>query len=133
MAPSHKFKPWGAIKLGEKLTKILNKAGVALAVALEAWDFWQAYKNKKALAEMKMNLKAAINGYFSEASKLFCENETYFKNFAPGYLDLRQQLKQRENDLKLIEDKSVQLDNFKQKLSAWCKDNIEDVEFEDLL
>lgn len=132
-APAHKFKPWGAIKLGEKLTKILNKAGLALALVLEAWDFWQAYKNKKALAEIKVNLKAAINGYFSEASKLFCDNDTYFKNFAPGYLELKQQLKQREDDLKLIESKSVQLNRFKHELSRWYKDNIEDVEFEELI
>ena len=131
--PAHKFKPWGAIKLGEKVTKILNKAGVALAVILEAWDIWIAYKNKKALGNIKNSLKEAINGYFSEISNLFSDNETYFKNFAPGFIELKRQLEQREKDLVEIENKRLQLDSFKQKLSNWCKGTIEDADFEELI
>lgn len=132
-APAHKFKPWGAIKMGEKWTKILNKAGVAIAVLIEAWDIWKAIKNKKKLAELKDELKKAINGYFSEVSKFFSDNDTYYQNFAPGYLDLQQQLRQREEDINVIRNRMISLGSFKSKLSSWCKDNIEDVDFEELL
>lgn len=133
LKPAHKFKPHGAIKMGKKLTKFINMAGVAIAVFIEVWDIWKQRKNQKILTELKGELKKNINSYFSDASNFFSDNDTYYQNFAPAYLDLQQQLHQREKDINAIRNKLVSLVTFKSKLSSWCKDNIEDVDFEELL
>ena len=71
VAGGRKFRPWGAIKLGNKATKLLNRAGTILACLAEVYKFYSSYKEKRKFEEMQALLKGVINNQFADIFKSF--------------------------------------------------------------
>ena len=128
-----KFKPWGAIKLGKKLTKVSKGLGVFTYLSLEAWDWYTEYKNQQKAEEIKENIKNAIRNYEADLYGVINKDEKYFENFAPDFIELNETIKEREFELNELDNKLNNIRRYDVELNTWLSyKDIEDVEFEEL-
>lgn len=124
---SHKFKPWGAVKMA----KNIGKAAVCLQVALTALELYHQYKRNKELKEMIQALTDAVSKYFSEIFKLMGSDADYFANFAPDYNEMVRVLNVRKGEYEKLNATLLSVEALKSKVSRFYGADIEDVEFED--
>ncbi len=130
---NYKFKPWGAIKLGENITKTLGRVGIGVSIAMEVYDLYKAKKIQEELIKTKNELKNQINTIFSNLEKSFSDEDLFYKNFAPSYLELVKILLERRTDLTKLQESLNENKVFTSKLKDWMQDvQIEDVEFEEI-
>lgn len=114
-----KFKPWGATKLASKITKGLGAAGGGLTFVLEIKDFIKERKNAKRLHEMKLSLKADIGSIFGKVYDMLDDEETFFKNFAPNYLEMREYYESRNQEISRLQEQIALLRQYNDRLSKW--------------
>lgn len=119
---SYKFKPWGAVNLGTKATKVLGRAGQVAAVAVEGWQWFTAWRDNKKFNELKNNLLKLINDIFAQIYEQFHSEDAYYKNFAPSYLELKKTLADRENEIEKLNKKLEEFSNLKEKVRSWVND-----------
>lgn len=132
---SHKFKPWGAIKLANNITKWLGRIGFALSVATEIWEWVSERKNEQKLAKSKEDIKNAIKELIKEVYVYFDNDEEYYKNFAPSYIEMEKQVRERQAFLDDLKARIVLIQDFKNLVSKTMGvdiDKIEDAEFEEI-
>ena len=132
---SHKFKPWGAIKLANNITKWLGRIGFALSVATEIWEWVSERKNEQKLAKSKEDIKNAIKELIKEVYGYFDNDEEYYKNFAPSYIEMEKQVRERQAFLDDLKARIVLIQDFKNLVSKTMGvdiDKIEDAEFEEI-
>lgn len=132
---SHKFKPWGAIKLANNITKWLGRIGFALSVATEIWEWISERKNEQKLAKSKEDIKNAIKELIKEVYRYFDNDEEYYKNFAPSYIEMEKQVRERQAFLDDLKARIVLIQDFKNLVSKTMGvdiDKIEDAEFEEI-
>ena len=103
-----------------------------MAAMVEIWDWYSEYKDKEKLDTIKQELKKSINDAFSELYSMLDSDESFYKNFAPSYLDLCQVLKERTDEIQVLRDKLDSLSDYKDKLKDWYGDDIEDAEYEEI-
>ncbi len=134
IAKGFKFKPWGAKKLAESLNvwagrfaDVLKKAPAIIAVAMEAWSWFNEYKNQKELNSIKVKIKNAINDVFAEYSKLM-RDSVYFENLAPSYSDLMKKISEQQCELNNLRNKMESLEKYKARYDKWIHDNVQDAE-----
>ena len=127
-AQGHKFKPWGAIKMGKNITK-----GLAwLGFLAEATEWGMQWYNKKKLDKGKKELRDTLNDTFANIYSLFNQDEEYYKNFAPTFIDLRNQIEERKKMLSQLEERNQNIRLFKSDVEKWYGQDIEDVEYEEV-
>lgn len=131
LANTYKFKPWEAIKVSEKLAKWLGRAGIAISVALEVWEWVKEYKNVCEYSELKKELLSTINDAFADVARTFGSDGDYYSNYAPNYIALKESLKKRDEEILLLENQIAQYKELKEKLSSWSKD-AEYIDFEEV-
>jgi hypothetical protein len=131
VAKDYKFKPWGAVKMGEKATKWLGRLGIAISVITEAWDWYSAYRDSKKLEELKQDIKNSINHSFRELIELLGDDK-YLETFAPSYIELCKLLEERNKEVEELRNKLSALTNYKDRIRKWYGEDIEDVEFEEI-
>ena len=131
VAKDYKFKPWGAVKMGEKATKWLGRLGIAISVITEAWDWYSAYRDSKKLEELKQNIKDSINHSFRELFELLSDDK-YLETFAPSYIELCKLLEERNKEVEELRNKLSALTDYKSRIRNWYGEDIEDVEFEEI-
>lgn len=129
---TYKFKPWGAINLGKNLTKWAGRAGAGFTVALEVYDWYKKHKAEKELAELKKQLCNVVNDQIAKIFELFNDEEIYYKNFAPDYVELCHQLEKRQQEIEIHQQNIAMLVDFGKRISAWTKEDIEDAEYEEV-
>ncbi len=132
VAQGYKFKPWGAINLGAKLTKAMPWIGAGLEVCLA---IWQKKKQDKALAEFKAiqeKIKNAVSDKIKKIFDCFDNDEDYYKYFAPSFLQLKKQVKEKTEEFQDMKNLSTQLHNFDQRIRDWMQNNAEDVDYEEI-
>lgn len=133
VAKRYKFKPWGAIKLGAKFTKAMPCIGAAIELGVA---YWQRKKKEKALAEFeatKGKIKDAVSDKIGKIFECFNNNENYYKNFAPSYLQLEKQVREKEETFQGMQNILTQLHNFDRRIKNWMQENAEDVDFEEII
>ena len=132
---SHKFKPWGAIKLANNITKWLGRIGFALSVATEIWEWVSERKNEQKLAKSKEDIKNAIKELIKEVYGYFVNDEAYYKNIAPSYIEMEKRVRERQAFLDDLKARIVLIQDFKNLVSKTMGvdiDKIEDAEFEEI-
>ena len=132
VAKGYKFKPWGAVKMAEKGTKFAGRAALAIAVLVEAWDWWSSYKKNKELAELKNELKDSVNNAFKELYDVFANEQQYYETFAPAYLDMLKALESRNEELEEMRARLDSYNDYRERLKQWYRSDIQDVEFEEI-
>lgn len=130
VANGHKFKPWGAVKLGEKATKWLGGVAVGISVAIEAWEIWKKIRDAKKLQKMKDELSNAVNEIVSKLYSTIDNDGQFYENFAPAYLAMEEQLKLREQDNEKLRKKIEELEQFRKKMLGW--NDAEDVQYQEV-
>lgn len=130
IAKSYKFKPWGAKNLGQNLTKWAGRIGTALVIATELYEWYHKYKENKKLQELKDAICNAINNSMADVFKLFQNDEDYYKNFAPSYMEMCKQLNERNEEIERLRQKLSELDCYKEKIKKWQE--CEYVEYEEI-
>lgn len=132
IAKSYKFKPWGAIKLANKLNIFISVLGYVIDGALGAYKTYKENKQRKEFEDLKSQLKDGVKSYIQDVLNTFNTDEKYYENYAPSYLQLEAQLKERQQQFDNLQSTS---DNFKKaeiSLSNWLQQNAEDVEYEEV-
>lgn len=130
IAKGYKFKPWGAIKLGSKITKVAGGIAAGLSVGMEIYDWYKRHKNQQKLEELKVNLCNAVNDYVAQIFKTFESEGEYYKNFAPSYLELCRKVQERNDEISALKQKVADLEKYKKQIDAW-KSTGEYVDFEE--
>lgn len=128
---SVKFKPYGAIKLGANISKGLGLAGLGIQIATTIYDIWKQHKLQEDLAKVKDELTKEINRIFAELEKSFSDDDIFYKNYAPQYFEIAQQVEIRKHNLDDCIDVLKRNQEYSSNLKNWMKSvDIEDVEFE---
>lgn len=109
-----KFKPWQVTKMAQFATKALPIIGASIDVVSNILDNALAQHKNKKFEETKDNVKEAITKTFLEIDGKLDSDEQYVKEFAPNYLELKQQI---DNEKKAIEKQKEYLKRF----SEWRK------------
>ncbi len=129
---SVKFKPYGAIKLGANISKGLGLAGLGIQIATTIYDIWKQHKLQEDLAKVKDELTKEINRIFAELEKSFSDDDIFYKNYAPQYFEIAQQVEIRKHNLDDCIDVLKRNQEYSSNLKNWMKSvDIEDVEFEE--
>jgi predicted GTPase len=128
IAPSFKFKPWGAVKAAKWFGRITTVIGVAI----EVFTWWQRHKKEKEFQKAKGDLTKSVKDAFKEASALINPDENYFNALAPGIIEGRKYLEELTNSMKKIEKELEQADSLYYKLRNWYGADIEDVEYTEI-
>ena len=131
VASSYKFKPWGAINLGKNITKWAGRIGAGLTAAIEVYSWVKTYRDKKKLESMKREMVNAINKTMADLFKSFESDDSYFKNYAPSYLQMCQALKERENEVSQLQQRVKDLEKYKQRIDNW-RNSAEYANFEEI-
>lgn len=119
IASGYKFKPWGAIKMGKNITKVLKGIGVLIAAAIEIFTWYKKHKAAEAMEKAKSELIKAVDETFSNLSATFDSDDEFFKNYAPSYGALCDQLKERDAELERISGKVRELEAYKARVDRW--------------
>lgn len=112
LMPAFKFKPWGAIKLADKLSKGFATLGVGIDLGVEAIDSYQEKKKKdefnaiknKIVGNLEEQRKAYID-FINDSTKLI-------NQFFPSYFDLT-------NNISQIQEEVVKRQNFQNEFESW--------------
>lgn len=131
VAKGYKFKPWGAIKLGKNISKGLGYVGTAIGAAIEIHKWYKAHKNAKELSDLKNLLKKAVNEYFSQLLTSFTNEDEYYKNYAPSYIELCQTIQQRNTEIEQMKQRVKELETYKLRIDKWRQSG-EYVDFEEV-
>ena len=130
VAKNHKFKPWGAIKLGAKVTKGLQYAGKGITAGLEIWEFYKTFRDQKKLAELKNTLSEGIDELIKDVYALIDSEEEYYEVFAPSYISIREELESRNEVIIALETKEKALGDYENTLKDWVSSQVKDVEYQ---
>lgn len=121
IASGYKFKPWGAINLGKSITKWAGWIGAGLGIGFELYGWYKQHANNAKLEKLKSELINAINNSMAEISKLFSSDDSYYKNFAPSYIELCKKVEERDKELEALRAKVKQLEQYKERINQWKK------------
>lgn len=127
IAKGHKFKPWEAIKMGGKVTKVLNRSGNVIEIAVSIFQRIQQENKKEKLKERKDVLSRIINDAIAEIFQTCDNDEQYYQNYAPAYLELEKQIAERDDKCEQMSLFSDKLKKYQQRLIDWMKENAEDI------
>ena len=118
LMPSFKFKPWGAIKLADKITKALPIIGNSIVIVFELWDSYNEYKKqrefKKGIDEMVSEFELLREEYLSFIN----DEEKFTGECFPNYIKLTKQLEELHKELQA---KHLMHENFK-KWRTWLRE-----------
>lgn len=131
IAKGYKFKPWGAINLGKNITKWAGWIGAGLNIGFELYGWYKQHKDQQKLEELKTALANAVNDCISSVFKTFQSDADYYRNYAPSYLQLCQEIKKRDDEIATLKHKVSELEKYKNSIVAW-KNSAEYVDFEEV-
>lgn len=127
IASSYKFKPWGAINLGAKITKGIGRFAAGINIAIEAYSWYKKWKDSKELDETKASLRKALDDVFAQVYVSF-KDDSYYKNFAPSFLEMQEQLNARNEEVEKLRQQIADLEHFKSNMELWSKGEYVDYE-----
>lgn len=127
-----KFKPWGKIKLAEKLTKGLGYVAAGLTFGLEIYDWYKIKKANKEMAEVKVKLKGILTEIFNEVNSLSKEDQDFFENYATPFLQMKERLEEKDMEIANLKADLERISQYQAKLDAWRDEITEDAAFVEL-
>lgn len=125
-----KFKPWGATNLAKNVTKGFGWAAIGINIGMEAYDWYKKWKQSKKLDEAKTKVLGVLRESFDKIDQSFRNREAYLKNFAPQYIELEKELKDRENQIATLKQRVKDLEAYSSKVKAFI--DAEDAEYKEV-
>ncbi len=114
-----KFKPHGAGKLAGKISKGAGIAGALIGVGVDLYDYFKEKKEAKKLHEFKTSLKSDISEKFRDLFVILNNEDLYFQEFAPSYLELCKAVKQRNAELAILQNQIQVLRQYNEQINDW--------------
>ncbi|MCO5508438.1 50S ribosome-binding GTPase [Enterococcus faecium] len=112
LMPTFKFKPWGAIKLADKISKGFAVTGALLGIAVEAFDSYSKAKQEEEFNGVKNAIAESLIKQRKDYITFINNPQDFIGQFFPSYFDLLQRVKNMEEEL-------VQHQNFLTEFEAW--------------
>lgn len=116
LAKGFKFKPWGAVKLAKNITTAAGWIGTTITALSEAYDIYKQRKQEKELAELKSQLKGMLADMQADIYAQFNDNESYYKNFAPSFLEMQQHAEEMQETVDRIRKQTERLHDYGERL-----------------
>lgn len=117
-----------AAKFETKAGRWIGNASVALGVAMELYDWYEAKQRNEKVAELQHTLRESVNEIFSGIFKMFDSDESYYKTFAPSYPEMLKLISTREEELQQMQQQSDNLAGYRNRIRQWMEHDIEDAE-----
>lgn len=118
-AKNIKFKPHGAGKLASKITKSAGIIGMMINVGLDLGSYIKETKELKKLADLKDNLKSDVSAMFKDLYDTMNNDQVYFENFAPSYIQLCTAVEERNSELLKLQRQVHLLRQYNEQINAW--------------
>ena len=99
MLPSLKFKPYGAIKVADKITKGFSIFGAALGIGIEVWDSYSEMRKKEEFEKAVQNIVSQLEDQRQEYYDLFNDNDRFVERCVPAYSELASQIETLNNQI----------------------------------
>ena len=112
LMPTFEFKPWGAIKLADKISKGFAVTGALLGIAVEAFDSYSKAKQEEEFNRVKNAIAESLIKQRKDYITFINNPQDFIGQFFPSYFDLLQRVKNMEEEL-------VQRQNFLTEFEAW--------------
>lgn len=127
-ASGFKFKPWGAVNLGKFLTRAAGWAGAAITLLSTAYEFYKEGQQESNLTELKTKLKKMLSDMQADIYAQFNDNESYYKNFAPSFLEMQQHAEEMQEAVDRIRKQTERLHDYGERLRKHfdIKDTVKD-------
>lgn len=117
-----------AAKFETKAGRWIGNASVAVGVAMELYDWYEARQRNEKVAEMKQTLRESVNEIFSGIFRTFDSDERYYATFAPAYPEMLSMINSREEELRVMQRQSDSLSDYRERLRQWMECDMEDAE-----
>ena len=118
-AKNIKFKPHGAGKLASKISKGAGILGMLLNVGMDLGSYIKETKDLKQLADLKNTLKSDISAKFKDLYDTMNNDQSYFENFAPSYIQLCNAVEERNSELLKLQSQINLLRQYNEQINAW--------------
>lgn len=112
LMPTFKFKPWGAIKLADKISKGFAVTGALLGIAVEVFDSYSKAKQEEEFNRVKNAIAESLIKQRKDYITFINNPQDFIGQFFPSYFDLLQRVKNMEEEL-------VQRQNFLTEFEEW--------------
>lgn len=117
--------------MGKNITKWISRVGAGIAVAMEAWEWYKEFRDQKRFLSLKQDLLNILNAIFSDVATRYDTDKTFYENFAPEYLDLEETLKQRDAEIKDLNEQLEKFNHLRENIQLWVN-NGEYIDFEEV-
>lgn len=117
-----------AAKFETKAGRWIGNASVAIGVAMELYDWYEAKQRNEKVAEMQHMLRESVNEIFSGIFRMFDSDESYYATFAPTYPDMLQMISTREEELRQMQQQSDKLGDYRDRLRQWMEHDTDEAE-----
>jgi hypothetical protein len=107
--PSFKFKPYGAKKVAENITKGFSIFGAALDIGLEVWDGYSEMKKAEEFQKAIQNIVGQLEEQRQEYYDLFNDNDRFAERCVPAFSQLSDQIKTLD---KQIQERKRYIEDF---------------------
>ena len=118
-AKNIKFKPYGAVKLSSKISKMAGIFGMLLNVGMDLGSYIKETKDLDKLANLKNTLKSDISAKFKDLRDTMNNDQSYFENFAPSYIQLCNAVEERNSELLKLQSQINLLRQYNEQINAW--------------
>ncbi|WP_297944979.1 LeoA/HP0731 family dynamin-like GTPase [uncultured Fibrobacter sp.] len=125
-----KFKPWGAVKLTNFISKEIPAIGAAVGVVLDVVDVVMAKINAGKLEKTRNELLSAVQGAFKSVYDEFLP-ENFINTFAPQIIEMEQQIESTEKKLLEFQNAEMFCNEAKTKMLRFWKNEAIDAEIVD--
>ena len=126
-AKNIKFKPHGAGKLASKISKGAGIFGILLNVGMDLGSYIKETKDLKKLADLKNALKSDISAKFKDLYDTMNNDQSYFENFAPSYIQLCNAVAERNSELLKLQNQINLLRQYNEQINAWLINRRKDI------
>ncbi|BDP78938.1 hypothetical protein EfmAA242_31660 (plasmid) [Enterococcus faecium] len=86
---SHKFKPWGAIKLADKISKGFAVTGALLDIAVEVFDSYSKAKQEEEFNRVKNAIAESLIKQRKDYITFINNPQNFIGQFFPSYFTPR--------------------------------------------
>jgi predicted GTPase len=114
-----KFKPHGAVKTASKMSKAAGIIGIVLNVGMDVGSYIKETKDLKKLADLKNILKSDISATFKDLYDTMSNDQSYFENFAPSYIQLCNAVEERNSELLKLQSQINLLRQYNEQINEW--------------
>lgn len=132
VASGCKFKPWGAIKIANKVNKAMPWVGAGIEIIVSTIETYKERERQREFEEMKKKVKDEVKKIVKERFDTFKTNEEYYQNYAPSFMQLQAQLDERRSQYTQMTNLCNHFEQLQIQLSTWLQLNAEEAEYEEI-